>query len=569
MRKILALAAVVALILALAVAVSAETGATNANFYATVSADGSCQVSLTATVHIEQAGGELTFPIPGDATGVTLNGSRVRAAKSGQFRYVDLSDILGQMTGDVSIALQYTLPDVLNDTETGALQLAVPILCGFPYGVKAMGFSVTLPGEISTRPTFSSGYHQTDIEKSMDISVSGAAISGSFLTELKDHETLTMTLDVSEDMFPRPIVDMRNTDFCTIAIGICAALALLYWLLFLRFIPSRVHQEAAPPEGYSAGQLGGILHARGFDLTGAVFSWAQLGYLHIWLDRRDRVLLEKRMDMGNERSEAERRWFRKLFSRRTTVDATGGFYTQLCVEAAKKPVGIQPLLHPHTGSPVIFRGIASGIGLFGGLFIGIGLGNGALLEGLLIVLSAFLGCVGGWYLQGWAYGLLLRDRQPLYISIGISVVWLLLGLAAKAFVPTLLTVLGFLFAGLLLAWGSRRNAQGRQTVSQTLGLRRYLCSVPKTRLQQICEIDPDYFFTLAPFALALGVSSAFARRFGKIRLSGCPYLTAGEKDRMTAGEWSLLLQHTASVMDAGSRQQPLRKFLASFKTLFK
>ena len=569
MRKLFALASAMVLILALTGSVSAETGASNAGFHATVSADGSCQVSLTATLHLEQPAGKLTFPVPGEATGITLNGSRVRAAKSGQFRYVDLSDTLGQMVGDASITIHYTLADVLNTTDSGALQLALPILCGFDHSVKAMEFSITLPGQISTRPTFTSGYHQTDIEKSMDISVSGASVTGSFRTELKDHETLTMTLDVSEQMFPRPIVDVGNADFCAAAMGICAALALLYWLLFLRFLSPRVHQESTPPEGYSAGQAGCIIHTRGFDLTAAVFSWAQLGYLHIRLDLRDRVYLDKCMDMGNERGEAERRWFRKLFAKHSTVNATSGFYTQLCVEAAQKPVGIQPLLHPRSGSPMIFRGIASGLGLFGGLLMGIGLGAGALLEGLVIVLCALLGGIGGWYLQGWAYGLLLRDRQPLYIGIGISTVWLTMGLVAGMFLQALLTVLGLALAGLFLAWGGRRTSQGRQTVAQTLGLRRYLRAVPKVRLQQICETNPDYFFTLAPFALALGVGSAFARRFGKIRLSGCPYLSVGEKDRMTAGEWSAFLQHTVTLMDAGRQQQPIRKFLVLFKTLFK
>lgn len=567
MRRLLCLAAFV-MLLVVAFPVSAETGAANAGYYATVSSDGSCQVSLTATLHLEQPADDLTFPVPDSATSITLNGSRIRASKSGQFRYVDLSGTVGQMVGDVSVTIQYTLADVIVQTDSGDLQLELPILCGFSYPVKAMEFSVTLPGEISGRPTFSSGYHQADIEKTMSFSVSGATVAGSFLSELKDHETLTMTMGVTEEMFPQPIVDVRNTDVCAVAMGICATLALVYWLLCLRNAPAKTRQEPTPPEGYSAGQLGCILNTRGLDLTATVFSWAQLGYLQIQLAPRDKVLLHKRMDMGNERSEAERRWFRKLFARRSTVDATGSFYTELCLEAAKKPAGVQPLLHRHSGSPMIFRGLMSGVGLFGGIFVGIGLGGG-LLEGVVVVLTALLGAVGGWTVQGWAYGLWLRNKEPLYTGVAVSILWLLLGLAAGVFLTALVTVLGLLLAGLFLAWGGRRTLQGRQTLSQALGLRRYFRSVPKDQLQRIQEANPDYFFTLAPYALALGVSDTFAKRFGKTRLFGCPYLIAGEKDRLSATEWSLMLRHTASLMDAGSRWRAIEKITTMIRTLFK
>ena len=47
---------------------------------------------------------------------------------------------------------------------------------------------------------------------------------------------------------------------------------------------------------------GSRLTFTGADLTMMVFSWAQLGYLVIHLDDNGRVMLHKRMDMGNERS---------------------------------------------------------------------------------------------------------------------------------------------------------------------------------------------------------------------------------------------------------------------------
>ena len=100
-----------------------------------------------------------------------------------------------------------------------------------------------------------------------------------------------------------------------------AVLALLYWILTLRTWPVFRMQTTTPPEGITAGELGCRLTLSGGDLTMMVFSWAQLGYLYIALDDRGRVLLHKRMDMGNERSKFENSIYKMLFSNRSTVDA--------------------------------------------------------------------------------------------------------------------------------------------------------------------------------------------------------------------------------------------------------
>ena len=95
MRKIAVLLCALVLILCMTIgAVSAETGANSVNIYATVSPDGSCQVTATVLLHLEQAVGTLMFPVPEDAESITVNGARVRAVKSGNTRQVDLSGIV-------------------------------------------------------------------------------------------------------------------------------------------------------------------------------------------------------------------------------------------------------------------------------------------------------------------------------------------------------------------------------------------------------------------------------------------------------------------------------------------
>ena len=216
MSRFLAFLSCLILMLGLCIGVSAaDTGtrAYSANVFATVSADGTCDVTTTVTLHTETALDKLTYPVPLAASGVTLNGSPVLTEKSDQARLVNISRILDGMTGDFSFTVGYTVTGAVNTvstkTEAGdtvqKLQLELPLLAGFAYPIDELQFSINLPGVIDQDPHFVSGYHQGNIEKDLTYSVSGGNIAGRSWTALKDHETLSMSLTVSEEMFPRPV----------------------------------------------------------------------------------------------------------------------------------------------------------------------------------------------------------------------------------------------------------------------------------------------------------------------------------------------------------------------------
>ena len=562
MRRIAVLALILVMAFSFAIVAEAATSATGVSGFATVASDGSCQISLTATLHVESTGEKLTFPVPAEATNVTLNGSRARAPKQGQVRQVDLSGIIGNVTGDFSVSIGYSLQDVIHYTELNTLELQLPLLSGFSHPIQKMEFSVSLPGAPEVRPSFSSGYHQSDIEKDMTYAITGNTIAGSFTKALKDHETLTMTLPVTDTMFPQSVLKVQDTDAMALAMIICGALALVYWLLFLRNLPPRRQHSAEPPEGFSAGEAGCILCGQGIRLSLTVLTWAQLGYILIQTDRHGRVLLHKRMEMGNERGETEQRLFKKIFGKRQLADTSGDNYAELCRLAAKRSGSVRELMHPRSGNLQVFRFLASGIGLFGGVSLAMTLFGGAALQGLFMILLAATGAVSAWIIQGWMCHLLLWNKRELWISLGCTGLWLLMGLIAEQFTTALWVVLSLALCGMLLAFGGRRTDLGRQSMGQILDLRRYLRTVSKAELQRICTGDPDYFFRLAPYALALGMHKSFAKQFGAARLDRCPWLTSGMDAHMTALEWAQVLEQTVDTMDARSRQIPLEKFIA-------
>lgn len=569
MRRIVTFLFAIALVAAFILPVQALSSA-SASAHATVSASGECQVVITGTIHLEKPMETLTFPVPRDAYSVKLDGSRARTEKAETVLLVDLSKKAGGMSGDLPFTITYSLKDVVVQAETGT-QVQIPLLSGFPYPIDDFEYSVTLPGALpeGTKPAFIGGYQQSGVEKDMTWEVSGPKVSGSASKSLMDSETLLFILDVPEDMFPRTNFLAPNLATSHIAMGVCAGLALLYWLLTMRCLPPRRLRETTGPEGHTAGELGCLLTLQGADLTMMIFSWAQLGYVTIRHPRKGQVLVQKQMEMGNERSSFERRCFTNLFRKSATVDTSTRAYALLRKKIAATTPDLQDYIRKRSGNPKVFRILAALIAGFCGGSLGIALTNGAVLQWILAILLAGLGFLGGWYIQSWAYSLFALDKRPMHRAWILCGVWLLMGLIAGQFGVALLCCLSQLLAGLMCAFGGLRTEQGRQVMSQVLALQRYLRSVSREELQRITGSNPDYFHTIVPYALALGVDRQLAAHMGKTPLPNPSYLQAGTDKQLSALQWSQLLRQTIATMDARYHRLRTERLYNMFHGLIK
>ncbi|MBQ6839211.1 MAG: DUF2207 domain-containing protein [Oscillospiraceae bacterium] len=569
MRRIIMLITAIVLILGLSVSAGAVTQATMVRSQASVLIDESCEVVVTATFHLDTPMDDLTFPLPVDAANVTLNGARVGTAISGEARHVDISRITGGMAGDFSVVISYRLKDVIDFNDEGILQATIPLLSGFSYPVDGLELTVTMPEAVTEKPAFSSGYHKSNIEQYLQFSVDGAVITASSTESLKDHETLDMTVSVSEELFPQRVIELQNLDGFYLAMGIAAAVALIYWLIFLRNLPPRFITSATAPEGFSAGQMGSVLNLRGADLTMMVFSWAQLGYLVIHTDKKGRVTLQKQMEMGNERSAFEQRCFKNLFGNRNTVDTSGSRYAEMCRKTGKMPPNIQGLVHPKSGSAYVFRSLMAIVGMLCGICLGLTLSAEAAVRWFPAVLMALFCGIGSWLLHNWWESIFTHRRGSLLAAVVVITLWVVLSIVAKTFWLDGWVIFGQLLVGLMAAFGGRRTEAGRQAMSEVLGLRRYLRRLPRKQLEHIYRQNPDYFHMLIPYALALGVDKGFAKHFDREPMPDCPYMTGVAVGRMRAVQWSRVMRRTIGAMEAKSRTKPLDDLMARLQSFIK
>ena len=564
MRKCLGLLTVLILLSAglFTLSASAENSAPRADIYCTVNADGDCLVSLSVTIHLDAGDDSLTFPLPANATSITMNGYSAATTRSGSAILVNLSRATNGLPGDFTIRFDYMIPDVVYPIEGRKLQMTLPIMNGFSYPVTAMSYVITMPTTITTLPAFTSTYRQNGIDADLDYVIKDNMITGSIRNGLNDHESFSLTMPVEQEMFPTVSTYQRTGNPEVIPMLIVLGAALLYWILFLRTLPPPHITANHPPEGLTAGELGCRLTLQGGDLTMLVLSWAQLGYLLIHQDDNGRVLLHKRMEMGNERSLFEVRIFGLLFGNKRVVDCSGSHYAKLCRKTAGMLPGEKTMCRSHPIHRKIFRLLCCASQSICGVCLTMNLTAMTALEVLLGIVLVVLGAVFAWQIQNIAYTLFLRRKTKAWTGLVCLGLWTVVGLIAQVPLIALGSAAAQLAAGFLAAYGGRRTSLNKTEVGQILGLRRYLKKIPKPELERRLKLDPELFFRLAPYALALGVMKPYAAAFGKRKLPQCPYLVTKVHGKRTAGEWADVMTQIVTMMDARYRQLEAERWTA-------
>ena len=549
---------------------SAENLATKVESYVTVTKDGDCMVSTTVRLNLDSPVETLAFPVPANATDITLNGGSARTTKTATGIDVDISRLAGGIVGEIPIALNYNIPGavgVILDEEgkldkvyKNYLQLELPLLSSFAMPVQSMSFVVTMPDNIRYKPVFSSIYQQTGIEASLHYEIDKAMLTGSSTNPLNDHEAITMTMAVDRTAFPSVSTYVREGNPELTPMLICAGLALLYWFLFLRTWPLIRTRSVSPPEGLTAGEIGCHLTLAGGDLTMMVFNWAQLGYILINRDG-GRVMLHKRMDMGNERSPFEVKIYKMLFANRRTVEATGDTYTNLSRKVFSMVPGERNLCRPNSGNTRIFRMLACVSQVFCGICVAMNMTTSRFLQVVLSIMLGVFGLISAWQIHEVAYRTHLRGKTRVGIGLTFVLIWIILGVLCGQWVIPTCAAVGQWVIGYLAAYGGRRSDVGRHDAGQILGLRSYLKHISREDIHRLMRTDPEYFFNMAPFALSLGIIYPFARNFGSIKMDQCPYLVTRVHGKRTAEEWAELIADTANLIDSKFRRMEVEKWI--------
>ena len=116
--------------------------------------------------------------------------------------------------------------------------------------------------------------------------------------------------------------------------------------------------------------------------------------------------------------------------------------------------------------------------------------------------------------------------------------------------------------GFLYAFGGKRTELNRSDAGEILALRRYLRSIDRPEAARLLKADPEYFYRMAPYAIALGVGKPFAAAFGRRPLESCPYLIVRNSEGKTAEQWMRMMTQMVSLMDSRYHRMQAEKWLA-------
>ena len=278
------------LLLALTTGAAAAGTITDLRTDCLVAGNGSCQVTQTVTIEFTGIEQSLTIPLGANAKRASIAGYRAQKTVEDGYTLFQLKDDAG-FAGSRTFTVTYTLAGLVSETD-GERTLALPLLCPkWDYPIEHFSFTVTMPKDIETVPSFSSGYYGDVIEDYMTAARQGAVLLGDLDTALKDHESLTMTLALGPRYFTGTYSGWSANWVAAAFCILFALLALGYWFVTLRSPRLSVSSRSLPPDSALPCDLPFLLAGAKPDFNMLLCHWASLGYLSIAVDPQGHVSL--------------------------------------------------------------------------------------------------------------------------------------------------------------------------------------------------------------------------------------------------------------------------------------
>ena len=521
----------------------------------TLTGSSSCQVTQSFTLEISGAQTQLRFPLSAGAKKASVAGYQTQKQTDGDCPVLVLTDANG-FTGTRSFTVMYTISGLASEAD-GVQTLSLPLMSAkWDYPISKYVFTVTLPKPFESYPAFTSGYHGDVISDYIDLDVSESRITGVIETGLKDHESLEMTLTLDKSYFSGAHTTLSFGWAGTAIILLLLALAFLYWFSSLRSARVRVSSRMLPPDAALPCDMPFLLAGGPIQFNMLVCHWASLGYLTISCGKNERVVLRRRVDMGNERRPAEVRLFQMLFSQGDVCEGASLLYKRTAekADAVLRRYWVRKLYRKSSGNPLLARAF----GLLAGALAAAEAASPLLPAGFvrwLLLIAAFL--IGGAlsavilhapsaYYQG----------KKLFVALAALAAVALLTLAqfGEGLLAVLLVIVCLVLLGLLTLHGGRRTAFGDEIVTQAMSYRRFLRRVTQSQLLSRLAQDSQYFYRILPYAEAIGLGAGLARTLGNTELEQCDWYQEQQPLPRTAAGFYSHLQEALALLELSIRK---------------
>ena len=400
-------------------------------------------------------------------------------------------------------------------------------------------FSVTLPYPAERdRIWVTSGPYGSETEIPFSLSDDGCTISGRY-SSLPAGYGVTLRVEMDEGFFNEavPNINLNVIGFwAAIAVSLLMiAAAFVLWWLYGRDEKLIYSVRFTPPEGLTPMDSGYVYSGslNNNAVSAMLIYWADKGIITIEDKGDDDFIFTKLREIDENATEAEIRLFYAFFASGSTVDTKTlrmtGFAAKLG-EVRKAMSGrfsgeralssdssekLRKLVMSLMIIPVVLHAAASTLFClgFGTVFI--------LIPSMMAYLMLRSVSVQiGKRVQSGGFRFSYIAGPVIFLIF----IWYFMATALSSFgadyhlgfVDSAVFMISLFFSMLLSASIERRSEYADKALSEILGYREFMEKVEKDRIEKLSEEDPQFFYHVLSYAMALGVEDKWVRAFSGI-----------------------------------------------------
>ena len=436
--------------------------------------------------------------------------------------------VIGKQSYQISYRVQ------TKDLDLNGMQMLYWNLIGnFDTTIKDFTYQIEMPKSFESEQVYTYSGRYGASGSDLTYEVEGNTISGHATRTLFSNESATIMVHLDHDYFQFPTP--KNYDIAVSAIlAILLVASVILFLCFGKDDDIVVTVEFGAPDGLDSAAVGYIVDqfAENKDILSLLMIWANKGCLRIH-DQKDGFQLEKLKDLPEDAKPYEKDFFQALFAKKDLVDKDDLMDQKVSSGLNKSKRKLSNYFN--TKKRWIFVGTSTAVQIFM-LFIlvlpqlvltllsgyakyeSIGLCVPFIAPAILLAAS----CVPWIFLMKKHYAM---KRSTFYLCMAgvllLNGIFLMGNVIAQWFLwARWYMILAALVIGIvliiLMMFMDKRSKQGNRWLGQILGLKEFIQSCEKDRIELLVKDDPYAFFEILPYAYVLGVSDTWVKKFEDI-----------------------------------------------------
>lgn len=489
-------------------------------------------------------------------TDVQVEGAPFSTYKEDGNFVIQIGDPNRYVTGDQSYRISYSY-DPGEDGTTILDEVYYNLIADdWDAPIAAGTFSVTLPkGFDSGEVEFTGGRYGGVDTSLVDWSVSGNTISGSLTRSLYPGEGVTLRVNLPDGYFVGVRTDFGLVVLLYAIILLSGVVGVLLWFKLGRDEKLVPTIEFYPPDGLTSADVGYIIdgYSDNEDLISLIIYWASKGYLKIAETDKGFVLYKLR-NLPGESKVYEEILFRGLFHERDSVsnrELEQKFHTTLESAKAQLKDYYQSAKSRRifTRSSLVARVLAAFLAV-------VPVAALALLGSYIKVASELWIVPVALFAMFFLFSLILMmvtydrwnsqstgKRLGLFggscVLCGVSLLFLMcygvfiLSMPVATLLCTGVTVLLSLLAVVM----KKHTPQGQTWTEKILGLREFIETAELDRINTLVEENPEYFYSVLPFAYVLGLTDKWAKQFESIAVAPPSWYVSSDPHSVYTTMW--------------------------------